>query len=67
VNIVKRSSRFLLCMGLLLLGSLSAMAGTDATEIVTAASSAFDLVAPLVISIAVFFIVLSIVKKVRRA
>lgn len=63
------SAKLLRTMALLLAFALamvsSAYAGTDATEIITDATSAFTSVATLCVAIGSFFIIYKIVKKVR--
>lgn len=52
--------------GLALLGAAgSAMAGTDATVITTAAESAFTSIATLCVAIGTFFVVYRLVKRVK--
>lgn len=46
--------------------ALPTMAQTNATEIATSAQSAFNTVAPIVITIATFFVVVRIAKRVVK-
>jgi len=48
------------------LTALAAQAQTDATAIATGAETAFEVVAPIVIAIATFFVVVRIAKRVTR-
>jgi len=50
----------------LALTALAAQAQTDATAIATGAETAFEVVAPIVIAIATFFVVVRIAKRVTR-
>jgi hypothetical protein len=55
----------LLALALLVVGSVSAMAGTDATVITTAATSAFADIATLCVAIGTFFVVYKLVKRIK--
>jgi len=58
-------TRFLPVLGVLALGSLGAFAqAPDATSIATGAESAFEVVAPIVVAIASFFVIVRIAKRV---
>jgi len=48
------------------LTALASQAQTDATAIATGAETAFEVVAPIVIAIATFFVVVRIAKRVTR-
>ena len=57
--------RFLPVLGVLALGALGAYAqAPDATTIATGAETAFETVAPIVVAIASFFVIVRIAKRV---
>ncbi|HEY5296865.1 MAG TPA: hypothetical protein VIK59_02975 [Verrucomicrobiae bacterium] len=53
-------------VGLMVISPLLASAQTDATAIATGASTAFAVVAPIVITIASFFVIVRIAKRVVK-
>lgn len=55
---------FLFALALMLFGASSAQAQTDATVIATNAETAFGVIAPITITIAGFYVILKIAKKV---
>jgi len=58
--------KLLVLTGLVGLLPLMAQAGTDALEIATDAETAFETIAPIVIAIATFFVVVRIAKRVVK-
>jgi len=61
-----RKARLMIAGGTIVLGATWAQAQTDATAIATGAETAFEVVAPIVIAIATFFVVVRIAKRVTR-
>jgi len=57
---------WVLLLALVALVAPSAMASTDALDIATGAESAFAVIAPIIITIATFFVVVRIAKRVTR-
>jgi len=66
-NIAPRLRIIALALVALLCMVTGAQAQTDALDIADNAEAAFNTIAPIMVTIATFFVVLAIVKRVRRA
>lgn len=65
MKMVKRFGKWV-AAGAVMVAPMAAKAATDATEIATEAQVAFNVVAPIVITIATFFVVVRIAKRVVK-
>lgn len=65
MHVKNRMQRLALVGGFLAISGAAALAGTDATAITTAATTAFADIATLCVAIGTFFVVYRLVKRVK--